>query len=271
MRGFIPYCGVAPDPATLHWNTDPVLISCLVFIAVLYCAGMLRGKEIPRRERISFALGFGILAIALISPLCNLSVALFSARIAQHIVLTLVAAPLIVLGSPLRALAVFWPRSAVRTLNLSPGQDLLLSSVLFAICIWIWHAPGPYNATLQSNAVYWLMHLSTFGAALLLWTGLIRYGATNPGPVLAGGFATAMQMSVLGAVLTFATRPLFIVHVGTTEVWQLSQLEDQQLGGLIMWVPGGLLLMAYALFAVWQLLRTSPSLRPLPSQTGVLA
>jgi putative membrane protein len=95
------------------------------------------------------------------------------------------------------------------------------------------------------------MHLTTFGAAVLVWHALLE--RRRFGPAALAGVLTAAQMSLLGALLTLAPRPLFDPHALTTAPWDLSPLEDQQLGGLIMWVPGGLLLTAYALggFGLW--------------------
>src|SRR4051794_7514512 len=147
-------------------------------------------------------------------------------------VLTLIAAPLIVLG--------FEKRAGIQAPNRAKSNWIMISfptsTVLFAVCIWIWHWPGPYDATLQNNYIYWLMHITTFGSALLLWHALLNCSREHAGSALVAGFITAMQMSLLGALLTFATHSLFVVHVGTTEVWNMSQMEDQQLGGLLMWV-----------------------------------
>jgi putative membrane protein len=248
---FVPYCGHAPVPGALVWNTDPALIAAFVAVGAIY-AGACRGAGAPsRREQAFFAAGLATAAAALISPLCNLSVALFSARVAQHMVLTLIAAPLIVLGRPERVVAA-WLGSRLPTAR---GSHVLttLSGAAFAAALWTWHLPGPYDATLQNNYIYWTMHVTTFGAALVLWHQLLLRHAAQPAAALLVGFATATQMSLLGAVLTLAPRPLFSVHFATTWPWGLSPLQDQAFGGMIMWVPGGLLFSAYALvtFGAW--------------------
>ncbi len=246
---FVPYCGHPPVPGALAWNTDPVLIAVLFGVGAAYALCCRRAQAPSRTQQGLFAAGLAVAAAALISPLCNLSVALFSARVTQHIVLTLIAAPLIVLGRPE---LVFGRRSHTPRPGLS-HHSLTISGAAFAAAMWTWHLPGPYDATLQSNYVYWAMHITTFGAALLLWHGLLLRYAAQPGPSLLVGFGTAMQMSLLGAILTLAPRAMFHVHFGTTWPWDLSPLQDQELGGLIMWVPGGLLFTAYALatFGAW--------------------
>jgi putative membrane protein len=248
---FVPYCGAPPVPGHLTWNTDPVLIAVLLAIGAAYVAGC-RGNRAPKpRERMLFGAGLLIVAAALISPLCNLSVALFSARVAQHMALTLIAAPLIALGRPECVL----PHSAMpaRSSAAFGRQALSVSAVAFAIAIWTWHMPGPYDETLRNNYVYWTMHVTMFGAALLLWHALLVGNAGRAGMALIAGFGTAMHMSLLAAVLTLAPKALFAVHFNTTWPWGLSPLDDQQLGGVIMWIPAGVLSTIYgvAAFAHW--------------------
>lgn len=262
---YVPYCGSPPVPGHLTWNTDPVLIAALVAVPVLYALGC-RGPEAPdARRQLCFYGGWAIVAAALVSPLCNLSVALFSARVAQHMLLTLVAAPLVVLGHPGAALR----RSIPRRLRPGPfrpriGSLQLAATFGFAVALWTWHLPGPYDATIRSDLVYWAMHLTTFGAALLLWQVLFhRLNCIST--ALLVGFGTTVQMSLLGALLTVAPRPLFAPHLGTTAPWGLSPLEDQQLGGLIMWVPGGTLFTLIGVLAFGAWLRTLSSREPEPT------
>jgi putative membrane protein len=219
----------------------------------LYGAGS-RGQAEPDRLRQSyFYLGWTILAAALVSPLCHLSVALFSARVAQHMLVTLVAAPLIVLGQPGSAFrAMLSERVVLRLPRMGDGVLQLVATMGFAASLWIWHLPGPYDATLQSDVVYWSMHVTILGTALLLWHALFRRLNCVSSALLVG-FGTTVQMSLLSALLTLAPRPLFKSHSGTTWPWSLSPLEDQQLGGLIMWVPGGTLftLIGVLAFGLW--------------------
>lgn len=245
---FLPYCGLPPVPGHLAWNTDPVLIGALVVVAGLY-AWNGRGPAAPsRQQRAAFYVGWALVTAALVSPLCNISVALFSARISQHVVLTLVAAPLVALGDPGRVLASLLP-ARVRDRKGRSGRLPVLAAAGFAATLWAWHLPGPYDLTLQSDLAYWAMHVTTFGSALMLWHALVSR-VENVLSVLAASLATSVQMSLLGGLLTLAPRPLFAPHAGTTWPWGLSPLEDQQLGGVIMWVPGGLLFLLFGLAAL---------------------
>jgi putative membrane protein len=234
----MPYCGFAPVPGGLldRFNLDPLLVGALI----LFCASQLwavRHCAVDRRLRQIIALaGWLIAAAAFLSPLCALSVALFSARVAQHMILVLVAAPLI---------AMAWPRT--RPPNHSGALWVATSS--FFLALWYWHMPIPYDETFKSVTVYWAMHISLFGSGVWLWRELLQHTPERTGPVLAASMLTFSQMGLLGAVLTLAGRPFFQWHALTTQAWGLSPLQDQQLGGALMWVPG------LALF-LWSALRS---------------
>ena len=236
MAGFIPYCGSAPTPGALHWNLDPILMAILAMLA----AGQLsfaRSHSAAKRDLGACASGWLILLLAFISPLCNLSVALFSARVTQHMAITLIAAPLIA-----RGLVLPRPFGQLRL----PNPLAWGATFVFAAIFWLWHSPAFYDETLRNNVVYWLMHVTTVAAALALWAAVFSSSAALAFLLL---FATGLQMSLLGALLTFAAAPLFSVHEFTTAAWGLAWLQDQQLGGLVMWVPAGLLLTGYSALA----------------------
>lgn len=233
-EGLQPYCGVPPDPGGLwaRWNLDPPLVLALLLIAAVYAVAVhgRRSATMSAWRWASFYGGWALGALALVSPLCALSVSLSAARVAQHMVLAAVVAPLVALGLPPRAGRGF-------------GAPLAAATA-FAVALWTWHAPGPYRATFEGPAIYWAMHLSAFAAALWLWSAVFAEGARRPGAALAAALLTSLQMGLLGAVLTFAGRPLYSPHLTTTAAWGLSPLADQQLAGVIMWVPAGLILTA---------------------------
>jgi putative membrane protein len=234
----LPYCGSPPLPGELltRFNLDPVLIVALLALGI----GHFNRAASPR-ARLAAACGWGIAAVAFVSPLCALSVALFSARVGQHMILVLLAAPLI---------AYAWPVHAGRRSH----WPLWLNGAFFFIALWFWHMPAPYDATFSSTAVYWSMHLTLFGSAILLWRELLHHRSERTADVLAVGALTSMQMGLLGAVLTFAGHPLYFWHLLTmTSVWGLTPLQDQQLGGVFMWVPGILLFLWAALRSLGRL------------------
>jgi putative membrane protein len=110
---------------------------------------------------------------------------------------------------------------------------------VFGALLWFWHAPGPYAWTFESDLAYWLMHISMIGAAVWFWTTVLAAAENRLGGFVAAMAATAIQMGLLGALITFAPRPLYAPHQLTTLAWGLTPLQDQQLGGVIMWVPAG--------------------------------
>jgi putative membrane protein len=231
----IAYCGTPPVPGALigRFNLDPILIASLISIALIHAGWRWRSAQ---SVGVPLA-GWAIATAALISPLCALSVALFSARVGQHMILLLLAAPLVAMALPGR------------------GRGLWPAAVVFMILLWFWHMPGPYDATLRSTQLYWAMHLSLFGAGVWLWHTLIRHRDRDTPSVLAAGTATSMQMGLLGAVLTLGGHPWFSVHYFSTQAWGLSPLADQQLGGVPMWVPGGVLFLWVAmrsLLVMWR-------------------
>ncbi len=242
----LPYCGLPPVPGELltRFNLDPVLILALLTLGIGHFARV----DTPR-ARLAAACGWTLTAAALISPLCALSVALFSARVAQHMILVLLAAPLIAYAWPLRKPV----ESFGHKLGRSSGM-LWASAAVFFIALWFWHMPAPYDATFSSTAVYWLMHVTLFGSAVVLWRELLHHRPDRTADVLTVGALTSMQMGMLGAVLTFAGHPLYFWHLLTlTTVWGLTPLQDQQLGGVFMWVPGILLFLWAALRSLGRL------------------
>jgi putative membrane protein len=160
-------------------------------------------------------------------------------------VLEIVAAPLVALGRPAAVYATVWrgQRDDGR-LSTPQSYNALAAAIAFAATLWCWHAPGPYTATFESDLVYWLMHATSFGAALWLWSAMFQASRDRLGEFLAAALVTTLQMGFLGAVITFAAQPLYRVHWLTTAAWGLTPLQDQQLGGVIMWIPAGAIFLA---------------------------
>ncbi len=239
------YCGAPPSMETLagRWLLDPWVIGALAVMAAAY-GWRARGRIEPGHAAAFYA-GWMLTALALLSPLCALSVSLFSARVGQHLVLLLLAAPLVAAGRPLTLLGA------------REGAPLTAAAV-FAATLWLWHSPGPYAATFANGAVYWLMHVSTFASAVWLWSALRSRSGSSVQGLLAGLFST-VQMGLLGALITFAPHALYAPHRTTTLVWGLTPLDDQQLGGALMWGPGCAVFVLAAIVAALALLRDDPA------------
>ncbi|HEY5106769.1 MAG TPA: cytochrome c oxidase assembly protein [Caulobacteraceae bacterium] len=268
VYGYAPYCGAPPDPADLlwRWNLDPVLIVALCAIAASY-ALLTRSRGpawVAPWRRLCFYGGWSLGAAALISPLCALSVSLFSARVSQHMVLEMIVAPLIALGRPSVFLA--WLGRLGGKPPITPrSHGALAASGVFAAALWFWHAPGPYTATFASDGVYWLMHVTAFGTALWLWTALFAAARERLGDFLAAATVTTLQMGFLGAVLTFAADPIYRVHWLTTAAWGMTPLQDQQLGGVIMWIPAGAVILGAITTAMALAMRRAGARPPTPA------
>ena len=255
------------------WSWDPLVVLGLAVSVWLYGRGVWHlwrragvGQGIRRWEAASFAAGWLALFTALISPLDALGEVLFSAHMVQHEVLILLAAPLLVLGRPL--VAWLWALAPARRERVAAAVQArpvaavwrfitgpLAVFFIHAVALWIWHLPALYQATLENDAVHAVQHLSFFLSAALFWWALIhgRCGRMGYGVAVFYVFATAMHSGVLGALITVAPRLLYPIYGERTAAWGLSALEDQQLAGLLMWVPAGLIFIiaGLALFAAW--------------------
>jgi putative membrane protein len=260
LLAHVPYCGFPPSPANLsrHWNLDPVLLLALAAIAMLYAAGAVLlssgSRPIKRRELMLFYSGWLIGSAALVSPLCPLSVSLFAARVGQHMILTLAAAPLVAAGRPAAAFSALLFRSSTDGTSDPLARAPLAAAALFAGAMWFWHAPVPYAETFANTGVYWAMHISLFGSALWLWEYLLGRAPAMLIKSLRASVISSVQMGFLGAIITFAGRPLYMPHLFTTAAWGLTPLQDQQLGGVIMWVPGCAIFLLVSVSGLWLLL-----------------
>ena len=260
----------AGQPLTPHdlrgaWELEPGVVLSLLLLAAAYVAGLRRMPRGPGRGHRSacFVGAWLVLFVALVSPLHALGGALFSAHMIQHELLVGVAAPLLVLAHP--GLTAMWalPAAArrragtwMRASGVARAGALLVSPavawVLHGAALWLWHLPGPYQATLRSDGIHALQHLSFFSTALLFWWSVIDAARLRRGIALVSLFTTMLHTGALGVVLAFAERLWYPAYATTTVAWGLAPLEDQQMGGLIMWIPGGV---AYLLGALAVMLR----------------
>jgi len=265
-------------PHTWHdlwrsWSFEPVVVLCLALSAFLFGFGVRqlwkqsgKNKGIKSWEAICFAAGWLTLLVALVSPVHAWGRVLFSAHMTQHELLMLVAAPLLVLSRPviafMWALPVAWSRriGGLARIRWFQRSWRLLTIPLFAwllhaIALWMWHVPILFEATLHSELAHTLQHLCFLLSALLFWWALIhgRRGWMGYGAAVLYVFTTSIHSGLLGALLTFSTSVWYPSYVGLTTSWGLTPLEDQQLGGLIMWIPAGVVyaLGGLALLAGW--------------------
>ncbi len=244
----------------MDWSFEPWLLACIVVAVVPYALGMRRmgvqrGAILGRWRAVSFLVGLFVLLLALVSPLDAVADDLFSAHMFQHMLLLLVIPPLLVYGRPVitwlwafdlngrRALVRGWKRARLDT-TFRMLMHPLIVWVLLMVALCFWHLPGPYDAAVRSEWLHDLEHLSFLVVSLQFWTLVIEpygqrralgYGATVVFVVSAG-----FVMGMIGAVLTFAPAALYGAYLHTTTTWGLTPLDDQQLAGIIMWIPSNL-------------------------------
>jgi putative membrane protein len=133
-----------------------------------------------------------------------------------------------------------------------------------AAVFWIWHTPAPYASALSSDLMYAAMQLTLVASATCFWLAVRRSSAAAAmGAIL----ATTVQMGLLGAIITFAARPLYEPHYASALDWGVSALEDQQLAGITMWAPGSIAYLVAAMCIGWRWLHaeSARSLRTEPT------
>jgi cytochrome c oxidase assembly factor CtaG len=216
------------------------------------------GAPVSRARVAAFLLGLGTLAFALLSPLDRIGDAyLFSVHMVQHMLIAMVVPPLLLLGTPgwlLRPL--LRPPAVLRVARVLTSPYVAFA--LFNLDFWVWHAPALYDLTLTNSALHVFEHLTFLVFATLNWFPILspvpdELPRLSRPAQLVYLFLSCQPMVLLGAGLTFASRPLYTPYVAAPRLFGLSALGDQQLGGLIMWLPGNFvyLLAISVVFYLW--------------------
>jgi len=265
-----PLGAAARTPAIDWWPFEPWAVACLVLGGAIYVLGVVRlwrhagaGRGVHKRRAVAFAAAWLVTAAALLGPLDALAARLFSAHMLQHEALMVVAAPLFVIGRPLgawawalpfawrRAFGSFFHRRAWRAPWLAVTGPLG-AWLVHALALWLWHLPAWFEAALASDGMHALQHASFLLGALLYWWSVLG-PERNRAAAMASLFTTMVHTSALGALLALSPVAWYPSYVGRTLAFGLDPLEDQQLGGLIMWVPAGLAYLAcgLAIAAQW--------------------
>ena len=236
---------------------------------LLYLYGTLRlwrhagtGRGIRPWQTAAYAAGWLSLAGALLSPLHWFGERLFTLHMVEHEIVMAISAPLLVLARAGGAFAWALPaalrRPVWRVGRIRPLRWAwngltapLVATILHGAAIWVWHVPALFDATVLHVGIHRLQHLSFFVTALLFWWALLR--RSQPGPAAVHVFITMIHTGILGALLTFAPRVLYGAQTARSNLWGLTPLEDQQLAGLVMWVPAGTVYAgaALAFLALW--------------------
>ncbi|WP_246681142.1 cytochrome c oxidase assembly protein [Mesorhizobium sp. B2-3-15] len=201
-----------------------------------------------------FTAGWGVLTGALVSPIHALGERVFAAHMIEHELLMAVAAPLLVAACPGAALIWALPTGLRRgTGRLTHGRipqaiwtvasRPLNATVIHGIAIWIWHVPVLFEAALQQGVLHYAQHASFLGTALLFWWGILpRSGRQQAyGSAVMHLFFTSLHTGLLGVLLLLSPRLWYPQNAAGAALWGLTPIEDQQLAGLVMWVPAGLI------------------------------
>ncbi len=251
----------------LDWSLDPLpLIGCLLAAGAYLWAERQTDRvhavtPVPRYRRWLFLGGLLAIAVALVSPIDTYEGQLFSIHMVQHMLLELVAAPLIVMAAPITlALRAASPRGRRWILAVLHSRVLrwlafpLTAWLLFAAVNWGWHFSSLYNVALEDDVVHYIEHLTMLGAGLLFWWPVISPDPMPwrmPHPVrLLYLFLALPQNSFLGVALLSSESVLYPHYLTTIRSWGPSPLADQQLGGTLMWVMGDMVFLAAMLGVV---------------------
>lgn len=278
IHGVPPFHAVPPPGDQgfwLAWHLAPlptlVLLTAAVLYAVAWRAVRRRGaSRLSVGLPVAYVLGLTVWAVALLGPLDLFKQESFSLHMLQHLALVQVAAPLLILGRPwqvlLQAVPTRWTglfTHAVFGRRSGRGLWRLLAHPLTAFlafngCMALWHLPGPYVAALLDERVHDLEHVSFFLSALLLWWHVLPPAPHRP-PSSATArallvFGSGMVGDVIAAGLTLSTRILYAPYAGRPGLGGRDALADQALGGLIMWISGGVfyLLLFWVLYGAFR-------------------
>jgi putative membrane protein len=256
-----------------NWTLDPWILVPLGVAAALFGAGFRRlhmragrgSSDLSHRARL-FAVGWLVLVAALVSPLHQAGERSFAAHMFEHELIMLAAAPLLVLSEPMVAMLWAFPTGARRAIGALTKAPFITAAwrqltgpvtatLLQATALWLWHAPALFDLALASDGWHAAQHLSFLVSALLFWTAMLSQHAAA-GVAALCLVATSIVSGALGALMAFATSPWYVGYArfGMTPLG-LTPAEDQQLAGLLMWVPGGLVHAGAALVIMRKLLR----------------
>jgi putative membrane protein len=241
---------------TVHWST-------VIGLLALQALWILRARAHRHEHRptalqaTAFTAGLAVMFLALNGPVHDISdYYLFTGHMVQHLVLTIVTPPLLLIGTPgwmLRpAMRIGWVAAVARFVTTPRAAFTIFNLVLAA-----WHLPPLYNSAMYYHEVHILQHLMFLVSAVLMWWPMLSPmpelpRLSYPGQMLYS-FVMTLPMTVISIFIVYADHVLYPAYASAPRLWDLSPLEDQRLGGLIMWIPGGLFfyLLTSVIFFKW--------------------
>jgi putative membrane protein len=249
------------------WHLDTCCVAAIMIAPFLYATGLLRlwlragpGRGASAGQAGLFVLGWVAVAASVLSPIHTLGTQVFAIHMTEHELLMIVAAPLLVLARPVPVLLWGLParwRCGLRRFTRGGSRRLwrwisapVNATTLHAAALWLWHLPGPFEAALANEAMHAAQHISFFGSGVLFWWAVLSPAARRRGP---GGavlalFITMAHTSLLGALLALSRGVWYPGSADPFALCGLTRLEDQQVAGLVMWVPSGLVYLGAALW-----------------------
>lgn len=260
--GVLAHDGAYVDWAPSAW--DAAVLAGLALAGTLHLLGSQRlaghGGRVRRIEAISFWIGWTAMVLAVAPPLDRAATLRFSAHMAQHELLMLIGAPLVIVGRPVLPWLWAFPDGWRRRVGPSRHvqryttlwrslTDPAVAWALHGAAIWVWHLPSLYEAAVRSEALHAVQHATFVGTAVFFWWGLVygRYGRLAYGASVLFVFTTSMHTGILGALFTFSNAPIYPLYADRAASQGIDALADQQLAGLYMWIPAGLVFMLFGL------------------------
>lgn len=229
-------------PLWAQWSFPPALVLPFVAMLWIYAAGA------PERGRRCAIAGFLVMGLALFSPLCRLAAGLVSAHMIQLALISIVAPALMAAGGAHGAMAAGLTRLTGRgapAFEAAQNRAIAPAAIAYGAAIWAWHAPPIYAAALDNPAVHAGVLMAI--VAVSIWFFARAAARQRRGAAIFALLVTMAHTGFIGAILTFAPRPLYPGDPARLAEFGLSALGDQQLAGLIMWAPAGLLYLVAAL------------------------
>jgi putative membrane protein len=260
----------------------PLLVAVVLFARGVWRLRTCRRPAIGAGRLVAAAVAFTALGIALSDAVHAAGHQLFTAHMAQHLLLVSVAAPALLLADPFAVTLWGLPERARRAIGRLLGRGRALRRGLtvatrmavtwpvYVLVLWLWHLPGPYDAALRSGVLHDLEHALFLGAALLFWWPVL-----TPGPRLGGAphpvarvaylVLGAVQSAALGLLLSTRGEGLYPTYAATAPAWGLTPADDLAWGGVLMWSVGAAVDMAAVLYVVGNVLTARTFLdRPVP-------
>jgi len=270
-----------PDWRVSAW--DAAVMIGLVIGALGYAAGSRRlarrGARVRTVERASFWIGWATLLAAVAPPLDRAATLTFSSHMAQHELLMLVGAPLMIVGRPIvpwlwalplpaRSQAAAGLQHRAPTWVWRAATNPIAAVLLHGAIVWVWHLPAFYEAAVRSEPIHAFQHATFVGTSVLFWWGLVygRYGRAAYGASALYVFTTMTHTGLLGALFALSTAPFYELYADRASALGIDAARDQQLAGLVMWIPAGVVLMVFGLALVVAWIAESERRLPTPKQ-----